>query len=265
MAGKGGGAWKVAYADFVTAMMAFFLVMWLVGQSKPMRESVAQYFRDPKGLSGRPGGPNSVKVDHSGGSKKGGESKKGNGRGVDEPGTTPLNSPEKEGDDVNKRKLLVIHDGNKLTAGSQIPFPENAAELSPHAKRLLEEICKELLGKPNKIELRGHAVRQRPAEDDKYKSPWELSYARSLAVMEYLVEHGIEPRRIRLSQAGTYEPKTLDLNADIATINSRVEIYVLGEFAEELQGTRKERANRNQPTPAKSAGATTAAAAAHGH
>src|SRR5436189_1195164 len=42
-----GGAWKVAYADFVTAMMAFFLVMWLVAQAPQVKASVGQYFRDP--------------------------------------------------------------------------------------------------------------------------------------------------------------------------------------------------------------------------
>ena len=42
-----GGAWKVAYADFVTAMMAFFLVMWLVAQSPQVKASVGGYFRDP--------------------------------------------------------------------------------------------------------------------------------------------------------------------------------------------------------------------------
>src|ERR1044071_9078192 len=45
--GHHGGAWKVAYADFVTAMMAFFLVMWIVGQSNPMKAGLARYFRDP--------------------------------------------------------------------------------------------------------------------------------------------------------------------------------------------------------------------------
>src|SRR5438046_8900351 len=45
--GHHGGAWKVAYADFVTAMMAFFLVMWLVGQGKPIKQSIGSYFRDP--------------------------------------------------------------------------------------------------------------------------------------------------------------------------------------------------------------------------
>src|SRR6185295_10106115 len=47
MAGKGGGAWKVAYADFVTAMMAFFLVMWIVGQSDQVKEAIAHHFSDP--------------------------------------------------------------------------------------------------------------------------------------------------------------------------------------------------------------------------
>jgi chemotaxis protein MotB len=47
VAGKGGGAWKVAYADFVTAMMAFFLVMWIVGQDQKVRKAVSDYFGDP--------------------------------------------------------------------------------------------------------------------------------------------------------------------------------------------------------------------------
>ncbi len=49
MAGKGGGAWKVAYADFVTAMMAFFLVMWICGQDQKVRRAVSYYFQDPFG------------------------------------------------------------------------------------------------------------------------------------------------------------------------------------------------------------------------
>ncbi len=54
-AGHHGGAWKVAYADFVTAMMAFFLVMWLVGQSDDVKQSVAGYFADPVSFSTRSG------------------------------------------------------------------------------------------------------------------------------------------------------------------------------------------------------------------
>ena len=56
MAGKGGGAWKVAYADFVTAMMAFFIVMWIVAQNKPVKEAVAGYFKDPMGTGAKSSG-----------------------------------------------------------------------------------------------------------------------------------------------------------------------------------------------------------------
>ncbi len=54
MAGKGGGSWKVAYADFVTAMMAFFLVMWIGAQDVKVRQSVANYFVDPSGVTKKP-------------------------------------------------------------------------------------------------------------------------------------------------------------------------------------------------------------------
>ncbi len=50
MAGGSGGSWKVAYADFVTAMMAFFLVMWLVSQDQKVKESIAKYFQNPTGV-----------------------------------------------------------------------------------------------------------------------------------------------------------------------------------------------------------------------
>ena len=60
MAKGGGGSWKVAYADFVTAMMAFFLVMWLGSQDQKTKQAVANYFIDPSGVSKRPASPGSV-------------------------------------------------------------------------------------------------------------------------------------------------------------------------------------------------------------
>ncbi|MGO9476825.1 MAG: flagellar motor protein MotB, partial [Limisphaerales bacterium] len=54
--GHHGGAWKVAYADFVTAMMSLFIVLWLMNTSKPIKEAVAGYFRDPSGTTKLNGG-----------------------------------------------------------------------------------------------------------------------------------------------------------------------------------------------------------------
>ena len=53
--GHHGGAWKVAYADFVTAMMALFIVLWLMGSSDPVKKAVAGYFRDPSGKAAEKG------------------------------------------------------------------------------------------------------------------------------------------------------------------------------------------------------------------
>ena len=60
MAGHGGGAWKVAYADFVTAMMAFFMVMWITAQNKQMKAAVAHYFNDPYNSESKTKGPNAA-------------------------------------------------------------------------------------------------------------------------------------------------------------------------------------------------------------
>ena len=53
--GHHGGAWKVAYADFVTAMMALFIVLWLLNTSKPVKEAIAGYFKDPTGTGTKTG------------------------------------------------------------------------------------------------------------------------------------------------------------------------------------------------------------------
>src|SRR5271169_4097933 len=53
--GHHGGAWKVAYADFVTAMMALFIVLWLLNTSKPVKEAIAGYFKDPAGTANKMG------------------------------------------------------------------------------------------------------------------------------------------------------------------------------------------------------------------
>src|SRR5579863_5848386 len=54
-AGRHGGAWKVAYADFVTAMMALFIVLWMMNASKQIQEAVGGYFKDPRGTDKRVG------------------------------------------------------------------------------------------------------------------------------------------------------------------------------------------------------------------
>jgi chemotaxis protein MotB len=255
MAGKGhGGAWKVAYADFVTAMMAFFLVMWITGQSKPVKEAVSQYFSDPYSTNPR---PSSARADSDTrdrgrapsviGPHKGGL---GKGRGAPKPVAQSATSKDPKGAIANRPSLVVLHDGGQSHVGAVLQFAEDSAQLDAVAQNKLDEMAPLMLGKPNKIEIRGHASKRPLPNESGYKTAWEISYARCQAAMNYLLSKGVAPDRMRLSQAGPYEPHTIQLEADWSALNSRVEVYMLGEFVDDFKGTRAQRAQQTE-SPAK--------------
>lgn len=251
MAGKGGGAWKVAYADFVTAMMAFFMVMWITQQNKPVKEAISQYFKDPYGVpSDRPSSSSLLPLRKDGGSPTAsgrfkGDRKKGRGAGEAPPPETAIMSDE--GQISRKPRLFVLHDGNQAAVGTVVFFADQSAELDVRAKQRIDDLVPILLGKPYKIEVRGHAVDLPAAAGEKAVDTWQLSYDRCLATMKYLESKGIPADRIRMSQAGTSEPLTLRADADSVGKNSRVEITMLGEHSSDLKGSREERQERTEP------------------
>ena len=247
MAGGGGGAWKVAYADFVTAMMAFFLVMWIVAQNKPVKEAVAGYFRDPFGTAGDGAG--------GGGKSPSEDDKEASSTQILQAqleearhklrGSTD-SEPQADDDNVAAHRafLVKLHDGEKTSVGASVQFDEDSAELSAEGKDRLNELAPVLRGKPNKIEIRGHATRRPLPPDSPYQDAWELCYARCQTTYQHLTKQGVEPERIRLSQAGSFEPRTEAAERDSRARNARVEIFFLGEHAEDLKGTKKERETR---------------------
>ena len=259
MAGHGGGAWKVAYADFVTAMMAFFMVMWITAQNKQMKAAVAHYFNDPFNSMSKTKGPNaagstttgpfipgsksllpSLKPGDPAGAKRPKNAPKPAGRKVEETGPKPWAGEGNRSGGVGKPTLFVLNNGKQQGTGTVLLFGDDSKELDDKAKVQLNQILPLLTGKRQKIELRGHA-RQRPAAAGGEQDVWQLSYARCLATMKYLVEAGIEVDRIRLSQAGSNEPRTILEGAGNRTQNSYVEIIVLPELAEDYFGSREER------------------------
>ncbi len=210
MAG-GGGAWKVAYADFVTAMMAFFMVMWLTSQKPEVKEAVSEYFRNPSGrkITGNP--HSSVlpsRQDSSGGKR------------VRTRGKEPATGQTK-----------MTDEGKRTNIGTIVKFDENSVELNEDARKQLEEMIPELKGKPHRIEVRGHALGDHARDDAVSTEALEISYRRSLAAMAYLVEQGIQPQRIRLSQSGASEPRFIGQQIDTSS-NARVEVYLLEETYE---------------------------------
>jgi chemotaxis protein MotB len=245
MAGHGGGAWKVAYADFVTAMMAFFLVMWITAQNNAVKQAIAQYFQDPGANSKKStGGPPLLPASKAGqvpGPSIVPGSKPGNALGVErmrKDQTLILGTGEK------KPTMFVLHEGNRRFMGTMILFAGDSAELDDTAKERLMLVITELRGKSQKIEIRGHAARTSQSEKQPDKDAWQISYERCQAVMKFMVQHGIDAERLRLSQGGAFEPYSLDSNPSLNSHNSRVEIYILDEYAENFMGSPEERANR---------------------
>src|SRR5690606_1680842 len=124
MAGKGGGAWKVAYADFVTAMMAFFMVMWLVGQKESVREAVAEYFRDP---------PDPFAIFDEG--------KKSRKPGVD-PNAPAEHAPQPDlsGPETKKPRSIRFETTNRSNVGTMVFFDEFSADLTPESRATIKEL-----------------------------------------------------------------------------------------------------------------------------
>jgi chemotaxis protein MotB len=140
--------------------------------------------------------------------------------------------------------MVTLHDADRQIKGAVIQFAEQSAELTPAAERAIRRLVPEIRGKRNKIELRGHTTRRPLPADSPYKDAWQLSYARCVVTKKLLEREGIEPERIRMSQAGEFEPQTIREDAGQQALNSRVEIYILPEVVEDLVGTKEEREGR---------------------
>ena len=208
MAGKGGGAWKVAYADFVTAMMAFFMVMWLTSQKPEVKQAVAGYFKDPFAIH---------HGDETGGAEK----------------IAPRREEEEQDvKDANVHVRSIAPSGQEVDARFTIMFEGDAAALTDARVREIEKFAPSLVGKLNRIEIRGHCLRKPLAKNSPYKDRWELCFARTQAVRAELVKLGVEDERIRLSEAEGNEPLSANLAEGELEFNSRVDVIILPDYAE---------------------------------
>lgn len=202
----GGGAWKVAYADFVTAMMAFFMVMWLTGQKEGVKEAVAGYFREPFATykSHQKGAAATAKP-------------------VIDPMFGHTAQPQ-------KRRLAIS--GDMTDYQFTILFPDGFAELEADQLKAIREVSPIMAGKLNRIEVRAHCIRSPLPSNSPFKDHWAMCFARCQRVRAELESLGIEPERIRLSQAEGNEPLAANLNPDELKLNSRVDVILLPDLAD---------------------------------
>jgi outer membrane protein OmpA-like peptidoglycan-associated protein len=131
-----------------------------------------------------------------------------------------------------KRSQRSLYQGDRFSVGTLVRFAEDSAELDAEGLRVLDELTPELLGKRFRIEIRGHAARDRTG-GGAARDPWDVSYARAVATMRYLAEKGVDTRRIRLSQIASNEPIPTHEGISAKAQQSMVEVYMLNEIVAE--------------------------------
>lgn len=161
--GGHGGAWKVAYADFVTAMMALFIVLWVMGQSKEVQKAVASYFNDPVGIStGKgimSGGQVALKSD---GPFNAAEAHQKEMELLKKVGQEILNELSKDQTFSNlmgQIKIEFVKEGLKIEIvdpAKNLFFEIGTATLTKEAFLLLQKIGNNLAKLPNKVLIEGH-------------------------------------------------------------------------------------------------------------
>ena len=190
--GHHGGAWKVAYADFVTAMMALFMVLWLLSASEQVQKAVGGYFTDPEGKG------------------------KDVGNGLKGSGSESLSIKK---DDMNKLKdkleqavkdsaalqkirehviFTVTGEGLRveMLEGENSTFFESGSALpTGFGKELLQKLAEEIGKLPNRVTMEGHTD-SRPFTQRKDYSNWELSSDRANAARRWMQDNGMRDDQV---------------------------------------------------------------------
>jgi chemotaxis protein MotB len=219
--GHHGGAWKVAYADFVTAMMSLFIVLWLMGSSEKVKKAVSGYFNDPKGTGSLLG-----------------TTLTGTGVTVAQASTDDLQKlKEKLEEEIKARKdleklskqieITITPEGLRieLIEGKDGTFFQSgSAKLSDSGQELLALLGKELKTLPNSLLIEGHTDATPYSSDNSY-SNWDLSADRANSARRLLQQDGV--RSDQVTQVRGYADQMLRVkNNPTDPSNRRISILV---------------------------------------
>jgi chemotaxis protein MotB len=235
-----GGSWKVAYADFVTAMMAFFLVMWIVSMNEQVRDEIQSYFNNPSaaaqsraGISKlASGGTNPVATGSIGlGAKSWRELAL---EAQKERFTRVRDTLEREiagrpdlshlGKHVEISVTASGLDIELIEATQSLFFQSGSPDIPPATVRLLGTIARELGRVPNPVAVEGHTDSIPYHGRDNY-SNWELSADRANAARRVMEAHGLRPHQV-VEVRGCADSKLRDPRHPTAAFNRRVSILV---------------------------------------
>jgi chemotaxis protein MotB len=189
--GHHGGAWKVAYADFVTAMMALFIVLWLLNSSKQIRVAVGGYFKDPTGTSKKVGNGENGSGDNFVVTKDNLDKIK------DELSAAirKVNITEKLKDQI---EMTITAEGLRIELMETEKgafFPVGTPEPNDEGKELLSLLAAELGRLPNTLSIEGHTDAKPFATSGSYTN-WELSADRANAARRVMQQSGLGPKQV---------------------------------------------------------------------
>jgi len=248
--GHHGGSWKIAYADFVTAMMAFFLVMWLISVvPKEELKGIAEFFRMPlrTALTGGPKSSAETSAIPGGGSdplKDDGEVRRSDGSRFE---TKPTPNDRRQLERLKQRLNEAIEKNPVLmkfrpqllvdmtTEGLRIQIVDNQnrpmfasgkAEVQPYMHDILRELAPMLNELPNKISIAGHTDAKPYAMGEMGYSNWELSADRANASRQELVASGMNESKVIRVQ-GLASSMSLVKDDPFAAVNRRISLVVL--------------------------------------
>jgi chemotaxis protein MotB len=254
------GQWKIAYADFVTAMMAFFLLMWLLSSStKTELQGISEYFQTPLVAASGPGSDSLLEgggeslIHHEGHVRKyEGEARKksANLRAAQ----AELERLDAVRFETLKRRLERLIESNSImrefrkqlllditTEGLRIQIVDDqnrpmfglaSAELQPHTREILQRLGGVLNEIPNKVSLSGHTDATPYANGEKHYSNWELSADRANASRRELISGGMSEQKM-MRVVGLSSAVLFDKKDPFNPVNRRISIIVMSNKAAE--------------------------------
>lgn len=234
--GHHGGAWKVAYADFVTAMMALFLVLWLTAQDEKIKEAVERAFRHPfsSPLANNPS-PSVIP-----GSAEDPISSKSQPGKIDYPGAVELmflrqiaqellqHLPQEQDPNEQSLQIETTSEGVRITVfdrSRKAIFEPQSTDLTPYGDWVLSTLAWPLSTYTNlSLEVEGHTERGHPPARQNYGN-WELSTDRANTARRKLIEHGVGAQHVQ-KVAGFADTQPLPKHAPEDEVNRRITVML---------------------------------------
>jgi len=198
----GAPEWVVTYGDMMSLLLCFFILLCAFAnfsKEDQMLMSAMESVREALGSPGQSGWNPEDRLDFNSTLVR-------MLTLVIDTKTNKVSNSDQPGVRGEYYRVTQIRDGLQVVVGGPVAFDRFSAELKPGVEQVLEQIAKELNGRRNKIEIRGHATDEPLTPDSPFSDALDLSYVRARQVRDRLVALGVNPRAIRISAAGPFEP-----------------------------------------------------------